>query len=197
MPLTVEVSVKELVEVETVSVCDVEDAMRLVRSVEVATPLIVVVRIVPDVERAFDDMTEDVAVTPLIVVVKVLPESDWVKELMRVTREEEIPFTIVWRKLGDEEAILDVMIDVVPTEPPMVDVKTLLDEESVLEVFKVVMVAEETVRSVIVVVARDTVPVAVREPTVRALNDGDDATDRTLPAQRRLDPAVIRVDGVV
>ena len=76
IPLTVEVSVKELVEVETVSVCDVDDAMRLVRSVEVATPLIVVVRIVPDVERAFDDITEDVAVTPLIVVVKVLPESD-------------------------------------------------------------------------------------------------------------------------
>lgn len=50
--------------------------MRLERSVDVATPLIVVVSVVPEVERAFDEITEDVAVTPLIVVVKVFPESD-------------------------------------------------------------------------------------------------------------------------
>ncbi len=76
LPLTVEVNVNELVEVAIVSVWDVDEATRLVRSVDVATPLIVVVSTVPDVERAFDDMTEEVAVTPLIIVVKVLPESD-------------------------------------------------------------------------------------------------------------------------
>ncbi len=76
LPLTVEVSTNELVEVDIVRVFDVEDATRLVRSVEVATPLIVVVSIAPDVDIAFDDMTEDVAVTPLIVVVNVLPVSD-------------------------------------------------------------------------------------------------------------------------
>ena len=76
LPLTVEVNVNELVEVAIVSVWDVDDATRLVRSVDVATPLIVVVSTAPDVERAFDDMTEDVAVTPLIIVVKVLPVSD-------------------------------------------------------------------------------------------------------------------------
>jgi hypothetical protein len=76
LPLTVEVRIKELVEVEIVSVLDVDDAIRLERSVEVATPLMVVVSVVPEVERAFDEITEDVAVTPLIVVVKVFPESD-------------------------------------------------------------------------------------------------------------------------
>ena len=76
LPFTTDVSVKELVDVETVSVFDVEDATRLVRSVVVATPFMVVVRKAPDVERAFDEMTDEVAVTPFIVVVKMLPESD-------------------------------------------------------------------------------------------------------------------------
>ena len=116
---------------------------------------------------------------------------------MSVTTEEAIPLTIVCKKLGDEDAMFEVIMVDVPIEPPIFEVRVLLDEESVLVVFRLAMVAEETVRSVIVVVARDTVPVAVREPTVRALKDGDDATDRTFPAQRRLDPAVIRVDGVV
>jgi pyruvate-formate lyase-activating enzyme len=120
-----------------------------------------------------------------------------VKEEMRVTIEEEIPFTMVWRKLGEEEAMLEVMIDVVPTDPPMFDVKTLLDDDKVLLVFKVVMVADAVVRSVIEVVASDTVPVAVRLPTVRALSAGEEERERTLPDQRRLEPAEIRVDGVV
>lgn len=76
LPFTVDVSTKELVEVEIVRVFEVEDATRLVRSVDVATPLITVVSVVPEVEISFDDITEDVAVTPLIVVVKVLPVSD-------------------------------------------------------------------------------------------------------------------------
>ena len=42
----------------------------------VATPLMTVVSVAPEVVRAFDEITGDVAVTPLIVVVSVLPESD-------------------------------------------------------------------------------------------------------------------------
>jgi hypothetical protein len=57
-------------------VCDVEDATRLVRSVEVAIPLIVVVSVVPEVERSFEVITVVVAVTPLITVVKILPVVD-------------------------------------------------------------------------------------------------------------------------
>ena len=62
---------------------------------------------------------------------------------------------------------------------------------------KVVRVEEGEVRSVIEVVASDTVPVAVKLPVVSALNEGEVARERTLPDHRRLDPAVIRVDGVV
>ena len=50
--------------------------MRLLRSVEVATPLIVVVRMAPEVEIALPVMTEVVAVTPLMVVERVLPVTD-------------------------------------------------------------------------------------------------------------------------
>ncbi len=75
-PLTVDVSVKELVEVDTVRVFDVDEATRLVRLVEVATPLMVVVRVAPDVERAFDVMIEVVAATPFTVVVRTLPVTD-------------------------------------------------------------------------------------------------------------------------
>jgi hypothetical protein len=94
-PFTVEVRVKELVLVEMVSVLEVEDATRLVRSVVVAMPLMVVVSVAPDVERELLVITEVVAVRPLIVVVRILPAVDCVKELMRVATEEEIPLTIV------------------------------------------------------------------------------------------------------
>ena len=86
---------------------------------------------------------------------------------MSVTTEEAIPLTIVCKKLGVEDAMFEVMIVDVPTEPPMFDVRVLLDEESVLVVFRLAMVAEAEVRSEIVVVARLDVPVAVRVPTVR------------------------------
>jgi hypothetical protein len=76
LPLTIDVRTNELVEVEIVNVCDVEDATRLVRSVEVAIPLIVVVSVVPEVERSFEVITVVVAVTPLITVVKILPVVD-------------------------------------------------------------------------------------------------------------------------
>ncbi len=72
-PFTVEVSVKELVLVDTVSALDVEEATRLVRSVVVAMPLMVVVRVAPEVERVFEVMILEVACMPLIVVVRILP----------------------------------------------------------------------------------------------------------------------------
>ncbi len=90
---------------------------------------------------------------------------------MRVTTEEAIPLTIVCKKLGDEDAMFEVMIVDVPIEPPIFEVRVLLDEESVLLVFRLAMVAEAEVRSEIVVVARLDVPVAVRVPTVRLDDD--------------------------
>ena len=72
LPLTFEESIKELVEVDMVKVCVVEDATRFVKSVEVAIPLIVVVKVVPLVEIPVEVITLVVAETPLIVVVNVL-----------------------------------------------------------------------------------------------------------------------------
>ncbi len=119
------------------------------------------------------------------------------KELIRVTTLDAIPLTIVCRKLGDEEAMLDVIIVDVPIDPPMFEVRVLLDEEREFEVLSVVIVAEAEVRSEIVVVANCDVPVAVNDPVVNDENVGEEETERTLPVQRRLDPVVIRLDGVV
>lgn len=93
--------------------------------------------------------------------------------------------------------MFEVMIVEVPIDPPMFEVRVLPDEERLFVVVRVVIVAEATVRSVILVVASDTVPVAVNDPVVSDENDEEEARERTLPDQRRLDPAVIRVDGVV
>ena len=49
----------------------------------------------------------------------------------------------------------------------------------------------------IVVVASDTVPVAVRFPVVRVRKLGDEDTESTFPAHERLVPDDIRDDGVV
>lgn len=141
---------KELVEVEMVSVLEVEEATRLVRSVEVATPLMVVVRTAPDVERAFEVMMEEVATTPFTVEVRMFPAALWVKELMILASEEETPLTMVWMRLAEEDAVLEVMILEVPTDPPTFEVSVLPVAESVLVVVrlvtvKLVVVAEVTV----------------------------------------------------
>lgn len=94
LPLTMEVRTKELVEVEMVRVLEVDDATRLVKSVEVATPLMVVVRTVPKVEISFEEMTVVVATTPLTVEVRMFPVTLWVKELMILAKVEEIPLTM-------------------------------------------------------------------------------------------------------
>lgn len=105
---------------------------------------------------------------------------------MREATEEEIPLTITWKRLLDDEAVFEVMIVDVPTDPPMLEVRVLPLEESVcevarlvivaLEMFAFVMVDDEEVRSVIVplvivVVARSTVPVAVRLPVANEVED--------------------------
>ncbi len=155
LPLTTEVSMKELVDVETVSVFEVDDATRAVRSVVVATPLIVVVRRVPEVERALEEMTDDVAVIPLMTVVRVFPVRLWVKELMRVANVEETPLTIVWKKLAEEEAVLEVMILEVAEEPPRLEVRVLPEADKVLLVVRLVMVAFVAVRLVKTAVAAE------------------------------------------
>lgn len=78
--------------------------------------------------------------------------------------EEEMPLTIVWKKLGDEDATLDVIMVDVPIDPPMFEVRVLLDEERVLLVLRVVIVAEAEVRLVIVVVAKVVVPITTKPP---------------------------------
>jgi hypothetical protein len=89
---------------------------------------------------------------------------------MIVASVEEKPLTRVWKRLLDDEATLDVMIVDVPTDPPMFEVRTLFEEERVLEVLRVVIVADAAVKLVvdatvaerleIVVEARADVPVA-------------------------------------
>jgi hypothetical protein len=139
---------KELVEVETVSECEVEDATRAVRSVEVATPLMVVVSTVPEVEISFAVMIDEVAVTPLMTEVRMFPVACWVKELMIVARVEETPLTMVWKTLSDDDAVFDVIILVVPVEPPMFEVRVFPEDERVFEVVRLVTVALVAVRLV-------------------------------------------------
>ncbi len=86
------------------------------------------------------------------------------KELIRVTTLDAIPLTIVCRKLGDEEAMLDVIIVDVPIDPPMFEVRVLLDEEREFEVLSVVIVAEAVVRLEIVVVASVVSPKTTKSP---------------------------------
>lgn len=88
-------------------------------------------------------MTGEVEVTPLITVVKVLPERDWVKELIILETLEETPFTIVWKRLLEEEETLVLIIFVLEDFPFTLEVKTFPEEERVLvvlEAFKVEIV---------------------------------------------------------
>jgi predicted dinucleotide-binding enzyme len=59
--------------VDMVKVLVVELATKLLKLVVVATPFIVVVKLVPEVESALEDITLVVATTPLILVVKTFP----------------------------------------------------------------------------------------------------------------------------
>lgn len=52
--------------------------------------------------------------------------------------DEEIPLTMVWKKLDDDDAVLEVMIVDVPTDPPTLEVSVLPEEERVLDVERLV-----------------------------------------------------------
>lgn len=213
LPLTIEVRINELVEVDIVKVLEVDDATRLVRSVEVAIPLMVVVSVVPDVAIPFEVITVVVAVTPLITEVRTLPVTDCVKELIIEASVEDTPLTIVWKILAEEDAVLLVMIVEVAEEPPRFEVRMLPDAEREFEVVRlvtvifvnvpvvplsVVIVEEDEVRSVIValvmvVVANEEVPVAVTVVKVGVLV----TLIVEVPVSVMLLPAVRLVIGVV
>lgn len=71
-----------------VKVLDVEDATKLAKSVEVETPLITVVKVVPLVKRPEEEMMVVVAISPLIFVVKILFVTFCEKELMILVARE-------------------------------------------------------------------------------------------------------------
>jgi len=66
-----------------------------------------------------------VAISPLIFVVKTLSVTFWEKELMILVAIEETPLTMVWKKLEEEEATLEVMTEVVAEDPPRLEVRIL------------------------------------------------------------------------
>jgi hypothetical protein len=142
LPFTVEVRVKLLLEVEIVRVLEVEEETRLERStVEVATPLITVVKLEPEVVTELEVMMEVVAETPFTVEVRTLPVTDWVKELIKEITAEEIPFRIEVKVLVVVEILLEVMMEEVEMTPFTEEVATLPPTVKELEL---ITLAEET-----------------------------------------------------
>lgn len=141
LPFTVEVSTNEFVEVETVSAFVVPLFIILCKSVEVATPFTVEVSIVPEADISLDEITDEVATTPLIVVVSVLPERVCVNEFIKFTTADDIPFIIDAKVLVVVEIVFEFIIEVVETDPPILLVIVLADEESVFGTDKFVKVA--------------------------------------------------------
>ena len=95
LPLTVVVMTFPTLNMELV----VELATIFVRSVVVAMPLILLVRIEPLVESVFELITEEVAETPFTVVVRVLPLRDVERLLMKLVNPLVIPLTIEAKEL--------------------------------------------------------------------------------------------------
>lgn len=83
-PFTVEVRVKLLVEVETVRTLVVPALMMDWRSVEVATPLTVEVRTVPEAVSALEVMMEEVPIEPPTLEVRVLPVAERALVVLRL-----------------------------------------------------------------------------------------------------------------
>jgi hypothetical protein len=84
---------------------------------------------------------------------------------MMLAKVDETPLTIVWNMLLDDEAILVLIIDVVPIEPPMLEVKVFTEEERVLEVERLVtlrLVAVALVVMRLVVVAFPNIGLVVK-----------------------------------
>lgn len=134
LPLTVEARVKLFVEVEIVKKLVVPVLITDCKSVVVETPFTVEVKTVPETLRPFEVIIELVAITPLIVVVKMLLLADWVKLLMIFVIPEDIPFTITSKKFPVEEAVLLLIIVLVPITPFTFEDNILLDEVKLLVV---------------------------------------------------------------
>lgn len=75
-PFVVLVSNIELVDEEFAKVLVVAEAIKLVKLVEVATPLIVEVRVAPEVERELEVIIDEVAVTPFTTEVRMLAAAE-------------------------------------------------------------------------------------------------------------------------
>ena len=104
--------------------------------------------------------------------------------VVRLVMKEVTALNIEAKRLVDVEFVEDEFV-----------VKKLV--EVLLVVMRLIIVAEATVRSEMVVVANCDVPVALKVPVVRDVNDELEETLRVLFDQRRLEPAVIRVCGEV
>jgi len=124
-PLTVEVKVKLFVEVEISRRLVVPELITDCKLVVVATPFTEEVSTVPEEESKLEVITEVVAISPLMLVVKVLPATFWEKELIILVAKEETPLTMVWKKFPVEEAVLEVMTEVVAEDPPTSEVRML------------------------------------------------------------------------
>src|SRR5574344_834990 len=124
-PFTVEVKVKLLVEVEISRRLVVPELIADCKLVVVATPFTEEVSTVPEAESRLEVITEVVAISPLMLVVKVLPVTFWEKELIILVAKEETPLTMVWKKFPVEEAVLEVMTEVVAEDPPTSEVRML------------------------------------------------------------------------
>lgn len=98
-PFTIEVRTKSLVVVEMVSVCEVPALMIDWRSVEVATPLIVVVSTVPEAESALEVMMLEVAVEPPTFEVRTLPLAERVFGTSKLATERFVPVALSNKKL--------------------------------------------------------------------------------------------------
>ena len=85
---------------------------------------------------------------------------------MREAKVEETPLTTTWKRLAEEDAVLEVMILVVPTDPPRLDESVLPEAESVFVVER--LVTERLVDVALVKVALEIVAlVVVLLPTIK------------------------------
>jgi hypothetical protein len=105
-------------------------AVKEAKSTDDPTPFIFKLRVVVLKERLFDDMTEDVATRPLMFVVKVFPVIFCVNKFMIVVATEEIPFTMVCKRFPDDEAVTELIIEVVETDPFTSEDRVLREDDN-------------------------------------------------------------------
>jgi hypothetical protein len=96
------------------------------------TPLILEVNsnelVEVEIVRVLLLIIEEVATSPLMLVVKTLPKELWVKELIKFTTLEAIPFMTLKKELVDVDILFEFIIVAVPTDPAMLEVKVFNTE---------------------------------------------------------------------